>query len=57
MTEAPLFLIPGGHLAFEIGFDQHEAVRELINPRVWTLLDIHADLQGIPRIVVLRRAE
>lgn len=56
LTDAPQFLLPGGHLVFEIGFDQHERVAELIDARVWTLLDIHQDLQGIPRIVALRKS-
>jgi release factor glutamine methyltransferase len=56
LTDAPRFLAPGGCLLFEIGFDQHERVAQLIDPRTWTLLDIHQDLQGIPRTVALRRA-
>ncbi|HEX8177538.1 MAG TPA: peptide chain release factor N(5)-glutamine methyltransferase [Pyrinomonadaceae bacterium] len=55
MSEAPALLKSGGHLLMEIGFDQHEAVRKLIEPRTWELLDIHLDLQGIPRTVALRR--
>ncbi len=55
LAEAPRFLAPGGHLLLEIGFNQHEAVHRLIEPRVWTPLDTRADLQGIPRAVVLRR--
>ncbi len=54
LTDAPQFLVPGGHLLFEIGFDQHEAVARLIDARTWTLLAIHQDLQGIPRAVVLQ---
>ena len=53
--EAPRFLDAGGHLLMEIGFDQHEAVEKLVDPRVWRLLDIHKDLQGIPRTVALRK--
>ena len=56
IAEAPAFLLPGGHLLCEIGYDQHERVRQLIDPRVWTLLDIRRDLQGIPRTVALRLA-
>jgi release factor glutamine methyltransferase len=52
---APPLLVPGGHLLMEIGFDQHEAVRALIDGRVWRLLDVHRDLQGIPRTVALRK--
>ncbi|HWW75586.1 MAG TPA: peptide chain release factor N(5)-glutamine methyltransferase [Pyrinomonadaceae bacterium] len=54
VSEAPAFLKPGGHLLLEIGFDQHERVRALVDPARWTLLDIHQDLQGIPRTVALR---
>lgn len=49
------FLKTGGHLLFEIGFDQGEAVADLIDRSSWRLLDIHQDLQGIPRIVALQR--
>jgi release factor glutamine methyltransferase len=55
IDEAPRYLNAGGHLLMEIGFDQHEAVRRLIDPRAWELLDIHQDLQGIPRTVALRK--
>ena len=55
VADAPRFLLPGGYLLLEIGFDQHSAVRQLVDPQVWTLLDIHQDLQGIPRTVVLRK--
>ena len=55
IKDAPPFLETGGYFLMEIGFDQHEAVRELIDSRVWELLDIHKDLQGIPRIVALKK--
>lgn len=44
-----------GHFVFEIGFGQSQAVRELIDPRVWELTEIRADLQKIPRVFVLQR--
>jgi release factor glutamine methyltransferase len=56
VSEAPRHLKPGGHLLLEIGFNQHERVASLVDPRVWKLLDIHFDLQGIPRTVALRLA-
>jgi release factor glutamine methyltransferase len=56
LAEAPRFLKPGGHLILEIGFNQHERVAALTDPRTWTLIDIHRDLQGIPRTVALRLA-
>lgn len=55
LTGAPQILTADGLLLFEIGFAQHTPVAALIDARVWTLLDIHKDLQGIPRVVALRR--
>jgi release factor glutamine methyltransferase len=56
MLEAPAFLRNEGYLIMEIGFDQSEAVRSLVDDGVWTLLDIKPDLQSIPRVVVLRKS-
>lgn len=55
LSDAPDFLRGRGHLLMEIGFDQGEKVRELVNPSFWSLKDILPDLQGIPRIVVLQK--
>jgi len=55
LAEAPHFLESGSYFVFEIGFEQSEPVKGLIRHRVWQLLEIRADLQGIPRTVVLRR--
>jgi release factor glutamine methyltransferase len=55
IQNAPPYLVSGGHLLIEIGFDQHEAVHSMIDKNVWTLLDIHRDLQGIPRTVTLKK--
>ena len=52
---APAFLKDRGYLMMEIGFDQGEAVKELIDNDVWHLLEIKPDLQCIPRIVVLKK--
>jgi release factor glutamine methyltransferase len=57
LVDAVNYLKPGGHFLFEIGFDQREAVEQLIDTKVWKLLDIHADLQGIPRTVALELVE
>ncbi|MBD0325101.1 MAG: peptide chain release factor N(5)-glutamine methyltransferase [Pyrinomonadaceae bacterium] len=54
-AEAAGFLDSGGHLLLEIGFDQHKSVAQLFDPQVWQLLDIHKDLQGIPRTVAVRK--
>jgi release factor glutamine methyltransferase len=55
LDETPGFLRKHGHLIMEIGFDQGEVVRELIDEKVWHLLEIRPDLQGIPRIVILQK--
>lgn len=55
LTESEVLVKPGGHLLFEIGFDQHESVEQLIDRDVWKLIDIHQDLQGIPRTVALEK--
>ncbi len=54
IVEAPSYLRKDGHMLLEIGFDQSEAVRELTEQSRFQLLDIRPDLQGIPRIVVLK---
>ena len=55
LTQAPAYLKPKGHLLIEIGFDQGEAVRSLVDEGVWSLIQVRPDLQGIPRIVVLQK--
>jgi len=55
LLEAPNFLKPGGYFLFEIGFNQAQIVRDLLDPKIWRLMDIHKDLQGIPRTVALQR--
>jgi len=54
IREAPQFLRKDGQLLLEIGFDQGEAVSELVSHSEFHLVEIHPDLQGIPRIVILR---
>jgi release factor glutamine methyltransferase len=54
LDETRPLLRPGGHLIFEIGFGQSQAVQQLIDPRVWELIEIRADLQEIPRVFVLQ---
>ncbi len=55
IADAPAFLKRGGHLLMEIGFDQGEAVQQLIDEDIWRLIEVRPDLQSIPRIVVLQR--
>ncbi len=55
LNHAPTFLVAGGYLVIEIGYDQRAAIEELIDTRIWKLLSIGADLQGIPRTVALQK--
>ena len=55
LNEAAEFLKVEGHLIFEIGFNQGELVQQMIDRQKWKLLDIHPDLQGIPRTVALKK--
>jgi release factor glutamine methyltransferase len=55
ITGAPKFLRKDGHLLLEIAFDQGDAVRGLVEPSEFHLVEMRPDLQGIPRIVILRR--
>jgi release factor glutamine methyltransferase len=55
LMESRDYLKGGGFLIFEMGFDQHDAVNELIDENLWKLLDIYDDLQGIPRTVALMK--
>jgi release factor glutamine methyltransferase len=55
LEESPNYLRSGGHLIMEIGFDQGEAVRQLVDETVWNFKEILPDLQCIPRIVVVQK--
>ncbi|HBB87512.1 MAG TPA: peptide chain release factor N(5)-glutamine methyltransferase [Blastocatellia bacterium] len=55
LLESRDYLKSGGLLIFEMGFDQHDAVRQLIDENAWKLLEIYDDLQGIPRTVALAK--
>ena len=55
LLEAASFLKTGGYFLFEIGFNQAAPVEQLVDPKIWKLLAIHEDLQGIPRTVALQK--
>ena len=55
LLEAPGFVKAGGYFLLEIGFNQAAAVEQLLDPRIWKLIRIYEDLQGIQRTVALER--
>lgn len=55
LLDAGHFVSTGGYFLFEIGFNQAAAVEQLIDPKIWRLLALHKDLQGIPRTVALQK--
>jgi release factor glutamine methyltransferase len=57
LNDAPAFLVESGYLIFEIGFGQRTKVEELIDARIWKVLSIRDDLQGIPRTVTLQKKD
>jgi len=56
VPQAAARLAPGGWLIFEFGFGQADGVRAIVagEPRL-DLVDVQADLAGIPRVAVARR--
>ncbi len=49
-------LAHGGWMLMEFGYNQEDDVESLVNARPGLALDaVHADLQGIPRVSVIRR--
>lgn len=52
---ASAWLVPGGSLAFEHGYDQAVQVRELLATTGWQDIEVRRDLAGIERVSVARR--
>jgi release factor glutamine methyltransferase len=55
LASAPPLLAAGGWLIMEFGFGQEAGVRDAAQRANWTVVRIRSDLQGIPRVAVLRR--
>lgn len=51
IKEAGNYLEPGGMLAFEIGYDQGDAVKELMEAEGFVSVEIKKDLAGLDRLV------
>ena len=55
LADARPLLATGGWLIMEFGFGQEPAVEETARELGWTVGRMRGDLQGIPRVAVLRR--
>lgn len=55
LADARRHLAAGGWLIVEFGFGQEAAVREAARQLGWSVERVRSDLQGIPRVAVLRR--
>lgn len=56
LSKAKAFLKPSGYIGFEIGFDQADAVTELLCDGVWTDIICKQDLGGLDRIIWARNS-
>ena len=56
LAQAARCLRPAGLLVWEFGYDHEDDIRALIARGGWQLERIGEDLQGIPRVAVVRRA-
>jgi release factor glutamine methyltransferase len=53
--EAGSYLNPGGYLILEVGIDQSESVSALLVQNKFTIMDIHKDISGIPRVITAKK--
>jgi release factor glutamine methyltransferase len=51
IDQSPRFLLSGGFLLMEIGFNQSPLVVEMFEPAKWNKPELFPDLQGIPRLI------
>lgn len=56
VEQAHRALKPGGWLAMEIGYSMRDAVVALLSPTMWEEVRVVPDLQGIPRVVAVRKS-
>ena len=45
----------GGYLMCEMGYNQIGMISDMIDPAKWQIADVIEDLQGFPRVLVMRR--
>lgn len=51
VEQSPQYLVSGGFLLMEIGFNQSPLVVEMFESSIWRATELFPDLQGIPRLV------
>ena len=51
VAQAPTYLKPGGWLGLEIGFDQGQALKTLLQAESWNKITVDKDLGGLDRAV------
>lgn len=56
-THVANHLLPGGFVAVEIGFDQHDSVKRLFDAAGFLLVDAAKDLGGQDRVLLFRQNE
>lgn len=56
LREAPCYLVDAGFLVLEIGFNQADLVKNLVDEQ-WSSVEIFQDLARNPRVVVLQKAK
>jgi release factor glutamine methyltransferase len=55
IPQAAEVLVSGGYIVLEIGYNQRDAIRELLEASGYTNIEFVPDLQGIARVAVARR--
>jgi release factor glutamine methyltransferase len=53
LAEAPAHLKPNGHLILEMGYQQAETIKALVERDVWHEPRVLCDLQGIERTLIV----
>ena len=57
LEQSKEFLVPGGHLCFEIGYDQGAEISGLLAEQDYQEIQVKKDLAGLDRVVVARKGK
>ena len=55
LADGHRYVKPGGYLVCEIGYTQLDRIREMIEATVWSDVIVKDDLQGIPRVLAIKK--